>query len=290
MKILVTGAAGQLGRELHDALEEGLPGVSIYTDIQELDLTDAKAVSDMIEQGDFTHIVNCAAFTAVDQAEQDQTMCYRINAEAVRNIASAASRAGVKVIHISTDYVFDGRAHRPYRESDKVNPVSHYGTSKRKGEMVLLSLCPDAVIIRTAWLYSPYGHNFVKTMLDKGIKLTELRVVSDQIGTPTYAPNLAQAILAILKARQWVEGIFHFTDEGVCSWYDFTKAIFRIAGIGGCKVTPITTEDYPTPAVRPPYSVLDKTAIKKTYGITIPHWEESLERCIARLKSGSVQE
>lgn len=286
MKILVTGAAGQLGRELQNVLESEIPGKSIYTDINELDLTDAGAVNEYIRKGEFTHIVNCAAYTAVDKAEQDQTLCYRINAEAVRNIASAASMAGVKVIHISTDYVFDGQAFRPYHESDKVNPRSHYGTSKRKGEMVLLSLCPDAIIIRTAWLYSPYGHNFVKTMLNLGIRQHDIRVVSDQIGTPTYARDLAEAISVILQARQWVEGIFHFTDEGVCSWYDFTKAIFRYAGIEGCRVTPINTEDFPTAATRPPYSVLDKTAIKKTYGITIPHWEESLRLCIDRIKSG----
>lgn len=287
MKILVTGAEGQLGKELHKVLEESMPGITTYTDVEQLDLTDQRAVNEYIEHGDFTHIVNCAAFTAVDQAEQDQTLCYRINAEAVRNLASAASRVGVKVIHISTDYVFDGRAHRPYRESDKVNPQSHYGTSKRKGEMVLLSLCPDAVIIRTAWLYSPHGKNFVKTMLNLGRTNTGIRVVSDQIGTPTNAADLAQAIVAILKARQWVEGIFHFTDEGVCSWYDFAEAIFRLAGITDCKITPITTEDYPTAATRPPYSVLDKTAIKKTYGLTIPHWEKSLAECMKQLNTNS---
>lgn len=282
MKILITGAAGQLGREMRNVLERTLPGKSVYTDVEQLDLTDAKAVEKFIEEGEFTHIVNCAAFTAVDQAEVDQTLCYRINADAVRNIAVAASKTDAKVIHISTDYVFDGRAHRPYRESDKVNPLSHYGTSKRKGEMALLSLCPDAIIIRTAWLYSPHGKNFVKTMLRLGREQKELRVVSDQIGTPTNATDLAEAITTILKARQWVPGIFHFTDEGVCSWYDFTKAIFRYSGIKNCKVVPVTTEDYPTAATRPPYSVLDKTLIKKTYGIEIPHWEESLSLCLVQ--------
>lgn len=285
MKILITGANGQLGRELHASLERQLPGQTVYTDAEQLDITDARQVEDFISTGNFTHIVNCAAYTAVDKAESDQTMCYRINADAVCNLASVAAKCGCKVIHISTDYVFDGRAHSPYRETDKVNPLSNYGASKRKGEMVLLSLCPDAIIIRTAWLYSTTGHNFVKTMLKLGRENKEIRVVSDQVGTPTYASDLAEVIVGILRARQWTPGIFHFTDEGVCSWYDFSKAIFRYAGIRNCKVIPINTEDYPTAAVRPPYSVLDKTTIKKTYGIEIPHWEESLALCIARLSA-----
>jgi len=285
MKILITGANGQLGRELHASLERQLPGQTVYTDVEQLDITDARQVEDFISTGGFTHIVNCAAYTAVDKAESDQTMCYRINADAVCNLASSAAKTGCRVIHVSTDYVFDGRAHSPYRETDKVNPLSNYGASKRKGEMVLLSLCPDAIIIRTAWLYSTTGHNFVKTMLKLGRENKEIRVVSDQIGTPTYASDLAEAIVGILKSRQWTPGIFHFTDEGVCSWYDFTKAIFRYAGIKNCKIVPINTEDYPTAAVRPPYSVLDKTTIKKTYGIEIPHWEESLALCIARLSA-----
>lgn len=285
MKILITGANGQLGRELHASLERQLPGQTVYTDAEQLDITDARQVEDFISTGNFTHIVNCAAYTAVDKAESDQTMCYRINADAVCNLASVAAKCGCKVIHISTDYVFDGRAHSPYRETDKVNPLSNYGASKRKGEMVLLSLCPDAIIIRTAWLYSTTGHNFVKTMLKFGRENKEIRVVSDQVGTPTYASDLAEVIVGILRARQWTPGIFHFTDEGVCSWYDFSKAIFRYAGIRNCKVIPINTEDYPTAAVRPPYSVLDKTTIKKTYGIEIPHWEESLALCIARLSA-----
>lgn len=283
MKLLVTGALGQLGNEMHNVLECKLPDITTYTDISELDLTDEKAVEEFIAHGEFTHIVNCAAYTAVDKAESDQTACNKINYEAVRNLASAASKTGAKIIHISTDYVFDGTAHRPYRESDKVNPTSHYGTSKRKGEMVLLSLCPDAIIIRTAWLYSPYGNNFVKTMMRLGKERSNLRVVCDQIGTPTYAKDLAEAIFTILQARQWVPGIYHYSDEGACSWYDFTKSIHRISGINTCKVTSIPTEDYPTAAVRPPYSVLDKTLIKKTYNMAIPHWEESLQECIDRI-------
>lgn len=288
MKILVTGAMGQLGHEMRNVLESCIPGITTYTDVQELDLTDINALSTFVERGDFTHIVNCAAYTAVDKAETEQTLCYKINYEAVQNLATVASKVGVKVLHISTDYVFDGTAHTPYRESDKVNPASHYGTSKRKGEMVLLSLCPDAIIVRTAWLYSPYGNNFVKTMMRLGKEKSELRVVCDQIGTPTYAHDLAEAITSILTARQWIPGIYHYTDEGACSWYDFTKAIHRIAEIDTCKVTPIPTADYPTAATRPAYSILDKSLIKRTYNIEIPHWEESLQRCIEIIKSSNT--
>lgn len=283
MKILVTGANGQLGHEMKNALETRLPGVTTYTDIEELDLTDAPKVEKFVLDNDITHIVNCAAYTNVDAAEENKLLCSSINVNAVKNIALAADRSGAKVIHISTDYVFDGQACRPYRESDKVNPISQYGTTKRQGETSLLALAPESIVIRTAWLYSPYGHNFVKTMLNLGYSRKELRVVSDQIGTPTYARDLADAIVTILTSQQWVSGIYHFTNEGACSWYDFTKAIHRIAGITDCKVMPILSEDYPTAAARPFYSVLDRTRIKVTYGIEIPHWEESLAKCIERI-------
>lgn len=283
MKILVTGAAGQLGSELRNILEKRMPGITLYTDIHELDLTNEEAVKRFIIDNEISHVVNCAAYTSVEKAEQEQALCTKINTDTVKNIAATASDYGIKVIHISTDYVFDGTAHTPYKESEKVNPISTYGTTKRKGEMVLLSMCPDAIIIRTSWLYSPYGNNFVKTMMRLGKERNELSVVCDQIGTPTYALDLAKAIYAILTARQWIPGIFHFSDEGACSWYDFTKAIHRIAGITSCQVSPILTDDYPTAAARPPYSVLDKTKIKRTYGITIPHWEESLKECIERI-------
>lgn len=287
MKILVTGANGQLGRELKTVIEGIKPGITVYTDVDTLDLTDPKTVESFITNGDFTHVVNCAAFTAVDKAETEQALCLKVNRDAVKNIATVATNLGIKVLHISTDYVFDGKSYRPYRESDKVNPVSAYGTSKRKGEMVLLSMCPDAVIVRTAWLYSPHGSNFVKTMLRLGRERKELNVVFDQIGTPTYAYDLAEAVAKIIFARQWMPGIYHFTDEGACSWYDFTKAIHRIAGIEGCAVNPILTDDYPTLATRPHYSVLDKTLIKKTYGIKIPHWEESLQKCLLRMQDNA---
>lgn len=285
MKILVTGANGQLGLEMRRVLENSLPGITTYTDIDTLDLTDAKAVESLIKENEFTHIVNCAAYTSVDKAESDQTLCYRINVDAVQNIANAASATGAKVLHISTDYVFDGKSYRPYLESDKVNPVSAYGNSKRKGEMVLLSLCPDAIVIRTAWLYSPHGHNFVKTMMRLGLEKKELTVVSDQIGSPTSAADLADAILAILRSRHWAPGTYHFTNEGVCSWYDFAKKIHKIAGITTCNIMPVNSADYPTAATRPFYSVLDKSMIKRTFGINIPYWEDSLEKCISQIQN-----
>lgn len=282
MKILITGANGQLGTELHEILEREFPGQTLYTDVQELDLTNAKAVDSYVANNEITHIVNCAAYTAVDRAEEEKMLCAAVNTDAVKNLAMAADANGAKIIHISTDYVFDGTNHRPYRESDKVNPISQYGATKRKGETLLLALAPQAIIIRTAWLYSAHGNNFVKTMLRLADSQPEIKVVCDQIGTPTFARDLARAVVKVLQSHQWVPGIYHFTDEGAASWYDFAKAIFRIAG-KDVKVTPIPTEDYPTPASRPSYSILDRTRIKATYGIEIPHWEEALADCLRQL-------
>ncbi len=282
MKTLITGANGQLGTELHEILEREFPGQTLYTDVQELDLTNAKAVDSYVANNEITHIVNCAAYTAVDRAEEEKMLCAAVNTDAVKNLAMAADANGAKIIHISTDYVFDGTNHRPYRESDKVNPISQYGATKRKGETLLLALAPQAIIIRTAWLYSAHGNNFVKTMLRLADSQPEIKVVCDQIGTPTFARDLARAVVKVLQSHQWVPGIYHFTDEGAASWYDFAKAIFRIAG-KDVKVTPIPTEDYPTPASRPSYSILDRTRIKATYGIEIPHWEEALADCLRQL-------
>ena len=276
---MVTGANGQLGCALRRLLDREIPGEAIYTDKQELDLTDAAAVENFIRDNEVTHIVNCAAYTAVDRAEEEKRECSLINTDAVKNLAAAADLLGAKIIHISTDYVFDGTNHRPYRESDKVNPISQYGTTKRKGETALLALAPESIIIRTAWLYSDTGHNFVKTILALAEKQNEIRVVCDQIGTPTYARDLAEAVLAVLKSHQWVAGIYHFTDEGAASWYDFAKAILRIAG-KKTRVVPIPTEDYPTLAQRPAYSILDRSRIKATYGVEIPHWEDALADCV----------
>lgn len=284
MKILVTGANGQLGKEMKNILEKECPGMTLYTDIQELDLLDAQAVGLFVSKNEITHIVNCAAYTAVDRAEEDKALCAAVNIDAVKNLANAADAVGAKIIHISTDYVFDGTAHRPYKESDKVNPMSQYGTTKRTGETALIALAPESIIIRTSWLYSPYGNNFVKTMIRLGKERSQLKVVCDQVGTPTYAKDLAKAIYVILMSHQWVEGIYHFSNEGACSWYDFTKSIHRIAGIKTCEVLPIPTEDYPTAATRPAYSILNKSKIKATYGLEIPYWEESLQECINRLE------
>lgn len=285
MKILVTGANGQLGNELRNVLESEFPGHTLYTDIDDLDLTNADAVNSYVVRNEISHIVNCAAYTAVDKAEDEKLKCAAINVNAVQNIANAADAIGAKVIHISTDYVFDGTAHRPYKESDKVNPISQYGTTKRKGETALLALAPDSIIIRTSWLYSPYGNNFVKTMLRLGNELSQIKVVCDQIGTPTYAFDLARAIYNIIMSHQWVEGIFHFSNEGACSWYDFAKAIHDIAKIENCEIKPIPTEEYPTAATRPFYSILDKTRIKATYGVNIPYWKDSLIDCITRINN-----
>ena len=285
MKILVTGANGQLGRELRNVLESNIPGQSIYTDVAELDLTDSKAVDLFFKQNEISHVVNCAAYTAVDRAEEEKLECASININAVKNLAIAADSVGAKIIHISTDYVFDGTAYRPYKESDKVNPISEYGTTKRKGETALLALAPESIIIRTSWLYSPHGNNFVKTMMRLGAEHSEIKVVCDQIGSPTYALDLAKAIYRVLLSHQWVEGIFHYSNEGVCSWYDFAKAIHRVAGIKGCNVCPIPTEEYPTAASRPFFSVLDKSRIKATYGADVPYWEDSLIDCINRIKN-----
>lgn len=285
MKILVTGAKGQLGNELREVLEAEKPGVTTYVDIDELDITDRGAVEAFVRNNDYTHIINCAAYTAVDRAEEEKMQCAAINIDGAANLARIAAEEGIKIIHISTDYVFDGKAYRPYTESDKVNPTSHYGTTKRKGETALLGLNPEAVIIRTGWLYSPFGHNFVKTILRLSDSKQPLRVVCDQIGTPTYGADLAKAIYMIIFSRQWHPGIINFSNEGVCSWYDFAVAIQRIGGITDSKIIPVLSDEYPTLAERPHYSVLDKSKYRATYSADIPHWEESLARCIARLQN-----
>ncbi len=283
--LLVTGANGQLGNEMQRIVAAN-PGKvnAFFTDVDTLDITDAVAVRAFIEHNAIDVIVNCAAYTAVDRAEDDMVLCAKLNIDAVANLASAARDFGAKVLHISTDYVFDGFGHRPYEESDEPNPRSTYGTTKLQGERELLKYAPDSIIVRTAWLYSPFGKNFVKTMLALGESRDKLSVVCDQVGTPTAAADLASAIFTIITAPEWHDGIYHFSNEGAISWYDFTKAIHRIAGITTCEVSPIKSKDYPTRAVRPFYSVLDKSKIKATFGITIPYWEESLARCIAELK------
>ncbi|MBQ2608069.1 MAG: dTDP-4-dehydrorhamnose reductase, partial [Paludibacteraceae bacterium] len=219
---------------------------------------------------------NCAAYTNVDRAEEDEPTALRINADAVANLAST----GRRIIHVSTDYVFSGDEHLPCREDDPVAPRTAYGRTKLAGEQQLLSICPDAVILRTAWLYSSFGNNFVKTMMRLGREKESLGVVFDQIGTPTYAADLAAAIFTVLEAPEWHPGIYHFTNEGVCSWYDFTLAIHEEAGIDTCRVRPILSEEYVYKTPRPHYSVLDKSKFKKTFKVEIPHWMDGLRRCM----------
>lgn len=283
--VLVTGANGQLGNSIR-LLAENHPGYNfLFTDVDTLDITNPAAVRGMIKDNQVDFVLNCAAYTAVEKAEEDEALCRRINAFAVGVLGKAAHEAGAKMIHVSTDYVFSGTSYRPYVETDVTCPISAYGRTKLAGEEILQEVCPDAVIIRTAWLYSEFGSNFVKTVLRLGKERDQLGFVFDQIGTPTYAGDLAAAILAVVTADErnaFVPGIYHFSNEGVCSWYDFTVKILQIAGID-CHVLPIETKDYPTKAVRPPYSVLNKKKIKTTYGITIPHWEESLRLCMEKL-------
>lgn len=288
MKFLLTGSHGQLGRELAPMLESNWPGATTCVDIDTLDITDADAVEAAVASLRPTHIINCAAYTAVDRAESEPRACRKVNALAVANIADSAARHGAKVVHISTDYVFDGTAHLPYRETDTPHPLGVYGVTKREGELALLERCPeDSVILRTAWLYSPHGSNFVKTMLRLGSERENLRVVADQIGSPTSATDLAAAVTAVITAPEWHPGIYHFTNQGVASWYDFAKAIHRIGNISGCRLEPTDTAGYPTPARRPAYSVLDKSLFLSTFAMDIPHWEESLVRCIRRIKEKS---
>lgn len=278
--ILITGANGQLGREMRNVLKDDIFVNAIYTDVEELDITDAQAIENCVVSNSIDFIVNCAAYTAVDAAESNVELCTRLNVEAPTLLAQAAHKHGARLIHISTDYVFDGTNFRPYRENDTVCPTSTYGSTKADGERHIMDVAPESIIIRTAWLYSPHGKNFVKTMIELGHSRDSLRVVCDQIGTPTYALDLASVIMTFINCKQWHPGIYHFSNEGAISWYDFTMAIHRMAGITTCHVLPCTTEDYPTPACRPHYSVLDKSKIKATLGIEIPYWEESLEQCI----------
>lgn len=284
MKILVTGSYGQLGSCLQREFDKDSDIEAIYTDYDTLDITDREAVERFLRDHRFDIIINCAAYTAVDNAETEGIKAATLNTMAVSTIAEASLKTGSKVIHISTDYVFSGQGFRPYEEKDEPYPQCIYGRTKLEGEGLLLSFCTNSIIIRTAWLYSEFGNNFVKKMLELSETHPELNVVADQIGTPTYAGDLARAIHHIIKSEKWVPGIFHYTNEGVASWYDFAKAIFEISGIQQ-KVNPISTKEYPTPAKRPLYSVLSKAKIKKTYGMHIPYWRDSLEKCIQKLSS-----
>lgn len=284
MNVLVTGSNGQLGNEIRVASAAFSAFSYIFTDVAELDICNKSALENFVVENSVDAIINCAAYTAVDKAEDDVDLCYKINRDAVRNIAEVAMAHQLKVIHVSSDYVFDGTSYMPLTEDMPTAAMGVYGKSKLAGERELMAVCPDAVIIRTSWLYSSFGGNFVKTMIKLGTERDSLNVIFDQVGTPTYAADLANTILTVLSAEEFVPGIYHYSNEGVCSWYDFTKKIHKLARVT-CNVKPIETKDYPTRTPRPHYSVLNKSKIKTTYGIEIPYWEDSLEKCIRILAS-----
>lgn len=282
MNILVTGCNGQLGNEIQLLEKENPQHCFFNTDVEELDITDQLAVEQFVAQNKIEGIINCAAYTAVDKAESNKELCTSLNTVAPAYLAAAIDKRNGWMIHISTDYVFDGTKHTPYVEDDTPCPNSVYGSTKLAGELGVRKFCKNAMIIRTAWLYSTFGNNFVKTMIRLGKEKVQLGVIFDQIGTPTYARDLAVVIMTAIN-KGIKPDVYHFSNEGVISWYDFTKAIHRIAGIDTCHVKPLHTTEYPTPASRPAYSVLDKTKLKNAYGIEIPYWEESLAECIKKL-------
>ena len=282
MNILITGCNGQLGNEMQLLEKEHATHTYYNTDVAELDITDKEAILRFVEEKQIDGIVNCAAYTAVDKAEDNEELARLLNTVAPGYLAEAIEQRGGWFVQISTDYVFDGTNHTPYTPDEPTCPNSVYGRTKLAGEVQAMQACQRTMIIRTAWLYSTFGNNFVKTMIRLGKEKPELGVIFDQIGTPTYARDLAVCIFTAIE-KGIVPGFYHYSNEGVISWYDFTKAIHRIAGITTCHVRPLHTAEYPTPAARPHYSVLDKTKIKQTYGIEIPYWEESLEVCVHRL-------
>ena len=293
LNLLITGANGQLGHEMRNVLADDRRFNAISTDvagedITTLDITDEQAVERIMAANAIDIIVNCAAYTAVDAAEDNEPLAARLNADAVGILARVAKRHGAHMVHVSTDYVFDGQGCIPYTEDMATNPQSAYGRTKLEGERQLQqALGDDAVIMRTAWLYSPYGKNFVKTMLTLGKDKPALKVVFDQVGTPTCARDLARAIVTVMTADQWHGGIYHYSNEGVISWYDFTLAIHRLAGITTCDVQPCHSDEFPAKAHRPAYSVLDKSKFKTTFGVTVPYWLDSLEATINQLRTSN---
>ncbi len=283
MKILITGAYGQLGNEIK-LQSKDYPGWQfVFTDVDSLDITDEEAVKQYFLANNFDFVINCAAYTAVDKAESDFDTAQKVNALAPKLLAKYSKSIGAKLIHVSTDYVFAGDAHLPYQETDAVAPNGAYGKTKLEGEQNCQTENSETVIIRTAWLYSAFGNNFVKTMLRLGKEKEELGVVFDQVGSPTYAADLAAAILKVAGSGKFVPGIYHYSNEGVASWYDFSKAIFELTGID-CKVNPVLSENFPTPAKRPAYSVLNKSKIRDTFDLDIPYWRDSLKICIKQLE------
>ena len=286
--ILVTGANGQLGNELRELSVFYTGDTFTFTGRSELDFSNTEAIRTYFIDKTVDIIINCAAYTAVDKAESEQAVAREINTTAIETLARIAKEKNISLIHISTDYVFDGKNFKPYVETDRTDPQGVYGQTKLDGELAMLTINPaKSLIIRTSWVYSSFGNNFVKTMLRLSKERDELSVIYDQVGTPTSARDLAQAILSIiqhpiLNAQKTTE-IYHFSNEGVCSWYDFAKTIFELSDID-CDVKPIETLDYPTPAKRPHYGLLNKAKIKQTFDITIPYWKDSLQECLSVLK------
>jgi dTDP-4-dehydrorhamnose reductase len=284
IKILITGGDGQLGNAIQSASKSFNNLHLTFTDVADFDITNAKSIDKYLTENKFDYLVNCAAYTAVDKAEEDKDLAYLINAQGPENLAKACAKFECGFIHISTDYVFDGTSHIPYTESMETIPPSVYGQSKLAGEKAIVEHSNSAIIIRTSWLYSEFGNNFLKTMLKYGTERDELRVIFDQIGTPTYAGDLALSILKIIEADKPLSQteIYHFSNEGVISWYDFAKEIMDFAEIN-CAIVPIESHEYPLPAPRPNYSVLNKAKIKTAFDLTIPYWKDSLKLCLERL-------
>ena len=287
MNILITGCNGQLGNEIKLLQSQHADWTFYNTDVNELDITDQQAVESYIETHSIDGVVNCAAYTAVDKAEDNKELCTSLNTVAPAYLAAAVDKRGGCMVQVSTDYVFNGKHYTPYVETDTPSPDSVYGSTKLAGELGVSKFCKNSMIIRTAWLYSTFGNNFVKTMIKLGKTKEQIGVIADQIGTPTYARDLAVAIMTAIE-KGIKPGVYHFSNEGVISWYDFTKAIHRIAGITTCRVKPLHTCEYPTAANRPAYSVLDKTKFKAAYDVEIPYWEESLKECIDKLDIDAI--
>ena len=291
MRVLITGSNGQLGSEIKELASEYENLQCVFKDLPELDICDAEVLNTFIIDQHINAVINCAGYTAVDKAEEEALIAQKVNSEGVLSLANALKKVDGKLIHISTDYVFDGNHSQPYKESDPVSPVGVYGKTKRAGELAVLNSSIDAIVIRTSWLYSMYGNNFVKTMLRIGNNKKSIQVVSDQLGTPTYAKDLAKTCLDILSDAGSTNiskkgSLYHYSNEGVTSWYDFASAIMEISNID-CQVIPIETKDYPTQARRPMYSVLDKSKIKSDFKVTIPHWRDSLTNCIKKINHNS---
>ncbi len=287
--ILITGAAGQVGNEFRFLAFTHPQFKFIYTDVEQLDITKLGQTLQFFKRNTPQYVVNCAAYTAVDKAETDVVLATKINVNGARNLAKACQATGATLIQLSTDYVYHNNQNTPFKEGDRTSPKGVYAKTKLRGDLAALKFCDRAIVLRTSWVYGTFGNNFVKTMLRLGKEREELNVIFDQIGTPTYARDLARAILKVAQKIENQEvdpkilrGVFHYSNEGVTSWYDFTKAIFEIRDIA-CRVNPIETTQYPTPAARPPFSVLNKAKFRETFGIAIPYWRDSLLACLKEL-------